>query len=155
MWFCLFSCVAVLVEHRLVTDSDRQTQDRSIYRASIASRGNKNRVVICIVICLVQNLCMVWPMPLPSQIPASLASLNPQCLLFIQDDCTLPEKDLLNRCLYAYRDIPAVFNPLVCCFLGDQKTQDRWLLCLNNCIVCPKARRKRTLAATRVVAAPW
>jgi len=78
----LFSCVAILVEHRLVTDTDRQTQDRSIYRASIASRGNKNRVVICMTICLVQNLCMVWPMPLPSQIPASLASLKPTVFTF-------------------------------------------------------------------------
>jgi len=46
------SCLAVLVEHRLVTDTDidrqtqtdeqTRTQGDSIYRASIASRG-KNR----------------------------------------------------------------------------------------------------------------
>ena len=38
---CVILCVAVLVEHRLVTDTDRhrRTQGHSIYRAIIASRG--------------------------------------------------------------------------------------------------------------------
>ena len=36
-------CLAVLVEHRLITDRHRRTQDNSIYRASIASRG-KNQI---------------------------------------------------------------------------------------------------------------
>jgi len=40
---CVILCLAVLVEHRLVTDTDRRrrTQDYSIYRASIASRSKK------------------------------------------------------------------------------------------------------------------
>jgi len=36
---CLILRLAVLVEHRLVTDTDRRTQGHSINRASIASRG--------------------------------------------------------------------------------------------------------------------
>ena len=36
---CVMLCLAILVEHRLVTH--RQAQDHSIYRASIASRGKK------------------------------------------------------------------------------------------------------------------
>jgi len=35
---CVILCLAVLVEHRLVTDTDSQTQGHSIYRTSIASR---------------------------------------------------------------------------------------------------------------------
>jgi len=39
---CVILCLAVLVEHRLVTDTDKGPQH--IYRASIASRGkNKNK----------------------------------------------------------------------------------------------------------------
>ena len=38
---CVILCLAILVEHRLVTDrrTDRQTPGHSIYRAGIASRG--------------------------------------------------------------------------------------------------------------------
>ena len=38
---CMIPYLAILVEHRLVTDSHghRQTQARSIYRASVSSRG--------------------------------------------------------------------------------------------------------------------
>ena len=32
-------CLALLVEHRVVTERQTQTQDHSKYRASIASRG--------------------------------------------------------------------------------------------------------------------
>jgi len=43
VWRCLRdpTCFAVSVEHRLVTDrqTDRQTHDYGIYRASTASRG--------------------------------------------------------------------------------------------------------------------
>jgi len=45
---------ATLVEHPLVTDTDRQTQDHSIYRASIASRGkNESHTIpaICVFVC--------------------------------------------------------------------------------------------------------
>ena len=42
---CVFLCLAISVELRLVTDrhtqTDGQTHDHGIYRASIASRGNK------------------------------------------------------------------------------------------------------------------
>ena len=49
---CVFLCLAILVEQRLVTDTDgqthrqtdRRTHDHGIYRASIASRG-KNRIL--------------------------------------------------------------------------------------------------------------
>ena len=45
--------LAILVEHRLVTDSHghRQTQARSIYRASISSRG-KNWLFSALVLLL-------------------------------------------------------------------------------------------------------
>ena len=33
---CMFLCLAILVEHRLVTDTDRQTHGHGIYRESIA-----------------------------------------------------------------------------------------------------------------------
>ena len=48
-------CLAILVEHRLVTDrqtdthrdrqTDRQTHDHVIYHASIASRGENGEMV--------------------------------------------------------------------------------------------------------------
>jgi len=40
---CVILCVAFLVEHRLVTDTDRQTRGHIIYRISIASRCKKQR----------------------------------------------------------------------------------------------------------------
>ena len=36
---CVFLCLAILVEHRLVTDTDRQTHDHGIYRAEHSSHG--------------------------------------------------------------------------------------------------------------------
>ena len=48
---CVFLCLAVLVEHRLVTDRETQTQtdgqthDHGIYRAEHSSRG-KNAVIL-------------------------------------------------------------------------------------------------------------
>jgi len=46
---------SVSVEHRLVTDAEGQTQGRSIYRASIASRGNKR--IPCDVNGVISELC--------------------------------------------------------------------------------------------------
>ena len=42
---CVFLCLAILVEHRLVTD--RRTHDHGIYRASIASRGKNSAKIMC------------------------------------------------------------------------------------------------------------
>ena len=40
---CLIPRLAVLVEHRLVTERHTQTQAHSLYRASISSRGKHER----------------------------------------------------------------------------------------------------------------
>ena len=39
---CMILRLAILVEHRLVTDGHRRTQAHGEYRGCIASRGNKN-----------------------------------------------------------------------------------------------------------------
>ena len=39
---CVILCLAVLVEHQLVTDRHRRTQGHKIFRASIASCGKNN-----------------------------------------------------------------------------------------------------------------
>ena len=41
---CVIPCLAVLVEHRLVTDRHRRTQGHSIYHASIVSRSKKEQI---------------------------------------------------------------------------------------------------------------
>ena len=49
---CVMICIAPLTEHRLVTDrqtdrqADRRTQCRTIYSASIASRGKKSSILL-------------------------------------------------------------------------------------------------------------
>ena len=40
---CMIPYLAVLVEHRLVTDTDRQTQAHGLYRACIASHCNQSK----------------------------------------------------------------------------------------------------------------
>ena len=51
-------CLAVLVEHRLMTDRHRRTQGNSIYRASIASRGKKPDLVRYSIILEVIMKCL-------------------------------------------------------------------------------------------------
>jgi len=42
---CVILCLAILIEHRLVTDGQMDGQtDKGLYRASIASRGKRKNL---------------------------------------------------------------------------------------------------------------